>query len=351
MADTVNTDPTNTNQEANIPEMHVPVGSQYRTLNTDIPLEQPMIFYLDGSKLFYLPHEDTDDEHIHNLPQGVVDTLTNKRIFQEISIRQGQSGMFHSPMLFLTKNGPVDMTNSLIRFEGNDASGAEIYDDEGFNRVQANLGQIIWSPPAEVAQTPGYYKNCHFVIESPDRRKIYTTLDFSLNVIANDVAYPRAMAFYVSEYQRALFHIKEMQLSADHQLSYLLNAYAAIIADNLATVRQKMQEALDQLDEDLKTGNEKVDGYVAENKGKIDVLGKSVGDAQTRMDGLTEQIKGSNLVTHDGLYSDVQLGINNGDIILNMNDLILDAGIEAKIEAMTKALDDEDSGDDSNDGN
>lgn len=149
MADTVNTDPTN--QEANIPELHIPVGSQYSTLKTDIPLEQPMIFYLDGSKTFYLPHEDTDDEHIHNLPQGVVDTLTNKRIFQEISIRQGQSGMLKSPILFLTKNGPVDMTNCLIRFEGNDHAGAEIYDDEGFNRVQAKLGQIIWSPPAEVA--------------------------------------------------------------------------------------------------------------------------------------------------------------------------------------------------------
>lgn len=349
MADTVNTDPTNTNQEVNVPELHIPVGSQYSTLKTDIPLEQPMIFYLDGSKTFYLPHEDTDDEHIHNLPQGVVDTLTNKRIFQEISIRQGQSGMFKSPILFLTKNGPVDMTNCLIRFEGNDHAGAEIYDDEGFNRVQAKLGQIIWSPPAEIAQTAGYYKNCHFVIESPDRSKIYTTLDFSLNVIANDVSYPRAMAFYVSEYQRALFHIKEMQLSADHQLSYLLNAYAAIIADNLASVRQKMKEISDELDENLKTGNDKIDGYVTENKEKIGTLNKSVDDAQTRMDGLTEQIKGSNLVTHDGLYSDVQLGINTGDIVLNMNDVILDPEIEKKIDAMSKALD-SDSGDDSNGG-
>jgi hypothetical protein len=78
-------------------------------------------------------------------------------------------------------------------------------------------------------------------------------------------------------------------------------------------------------------------------------LNKSVDDAQTRMDGLTEQIKGSNLVTHDGLYSDVQLGINTGDIVLNMNDVILDPKIEEKIDAMSKALD-SDSGDDSNGG-
>ena len=336
MADTVNTDPTN--QEANIPELHIPVGSQYSTLKTDIPLEQPMIFYLDGSKTFYLPHEDTDDEHIHNLPQGVVDTLTNKRIFQEISIRQGQSGMFKSPILFLTKNGPVDMTNCLIRFEGNDHAGAEIYDDEGFNRVQAKLGQIIWSPPAEVAQTPGYYKNCHFVIESPDRTKIYTTLDFSLNVIANDVSYPRAMAFYVSEYQRALFHIKEMQLSADHQLNYLLNSYAAIIADNLAWVKKTMQDAIDELNKNLDDGNKSINTYISQSNEKLATLNTSIGTAQTRMDGLAKQITGSNLVTTDNLYTDVQVGINTGKIDLNANDAILDKDISSKVDLLTSII-------------
>jgi hypothetical protein len=336
MADTVNTDPTN--QEANIPELHIPVGSQYSTLKTDIPLEQPMIFYLDGSKTFYLPHEDTDDEHIHNLPQGVVDTLTNKRIFQEISIRQGQSGMLKSPILFLTKNGPVDMTNCLIRFEGNDHAGAEIYDDEGFNRVQAKLGQIIWSPPAEVAQTPGYYKNCHFVIESPDRTKIYTTLDFSLNVIANDVSYPRAMAFYVSEYQRALFHIKEMQLSADHQLNYLLNSYAAIIADNLAWVKKTMQDAIDELNKNLDDGNKSINTYISQSNEKLATLNTSIGTAQTRMDGLAKQITGSNLVTTDNLYTDVQVGINTGKIDLNANDAILDKDISSKVDLLTSII-------------
>jgi hypothetical protein len=64
-------------------------------------------------------------------------------------------------------------------------------------------------------------------------------------------------------------------------------------------------------------------------------LNKSVDDAQTRMDGLTEQIKGSNLVTHDGLYSDVQFGINTGDIVLNMNDVILDKDISSKVDLLT----------------
>lgn len=326
---------SNTSQEPTVPELHVPVGSDYRTMKVDIPLEQPMIFYLDGSKDFYLPHESTDDEHIHNLPQGVVDTLTNKRIFQEISIRQGQSGMFNSPMLFLTKNGPVDMTNCLIRFEGTDAGGSAIFDDEGFNRVQANLGRITWSPAAEVAQTSGYYKNCHFVIESPDRSRIYTTLDFSLNVIANDIAYPRAMAFYVSEYTRALYHIKEMQQSADHQLSYLLNTYAAIIADNLAWVKKTMQDAIDELNKNLDAGNKSINTYISQSDEKLATLNTGIDTAQTRMDALDKKIGDNDLVTKAGLNTAVQLGINTGEIDVNINDVILDKDISSKVDLLT----------------
>lgn len=333
MADETNV--TSNSQEPTVPELHVPVGSDYRTMKVDIPLEQPMIFYLDGSKDFYLPHESTDDEHIHNLPQGVVDTLTNKRIFQEISIRQGQSGMFNSPMLFLTKNGPVDMTNCLIRFEGTDAGGSAIFDDEGFNRVQANLGRITWSPAAEVAQTSGYYKNCHFVIESPDRSRIYTTLDFSLNVIANDIAYPRAMAFYVSEYTRALYHIKEMQQSADHQLSYLLNTYAAIIADNLAWVKKTMQDAIDELNKNLDAGNKSINTYISQSDEKLATLNTGIDTAQTRMDALDKKIGDDDLVTKAGLNTAVQLGINTGEIDVNINDVILDKYISSKVDILT----------------
>jgi len=333
MADETNV--TSNSQEPTVPELHVPVGSDYRTMKVDIPLEQPMIFYLDGSKDFYLPHESTDDEHIHNLPQGVVDTLTNKRIFQEISIHQGQSGMFNSPMLFLTKNGPVDMTNCLIRFEGTDAGGSAIFDDEGFNRVQANLGRITWSPAAEVAQTSGYYKNCHFVIESPDRSRIYTTLDFSLNVIANDIAYPRAMAFYVSEYTRALYHIKEMQQSADHQLSYLLNTYAAIIADNLAWVKKTMQDAIDELNKNLDAGNKSINTYISQSDEKLATLNTGIDTAQTRMDALDKKIGDDDLVTKAGLNTAVQLGINTGEIDVNINDVILDKDISSKVDLLT----------------
>lgn len=340
MADTVNTDQStnNTNQEPNIPELHVPVGSDYRTLNTDIPLEQPMIFYLDGSKAFYLPHEMTMDENTH-LSQSVVDTLTNKRIFQEISIRQGQSGMFHMPMKFMRSGSEnMDMTNYLIRFEGEDSSGAKIYDDEGFNRVQANLGFIDWTPSAIIAQSPGYYKNAHFVIESPDRTKILTTLDFSICIIGNDVSYPRVLAFYASEYQRALFHIKEMQTSADHQLSYLLNAYAAIIANRLDAVEQHMEQVESELDDDLKNGNDKVDSFISVSKAKLDELNTGLTDSQTKMNALEKQIADDGLVTKADLYVDVQMGINNGQIDVNVNDSILDSTVSSKIDLLTGSL-------------
>lgn len=338
MDDTDTTVADNTNQEPTVPPLHVPVGSDYRTMKADIPLEQPMIFYLDGSKTFYLPHEDTDDEHIHNLPQGVVDTLTNKRIFQEISIRQGQSGMFKSPMLFLTKDGPVDMSNCLIRFEGQDSSGAPIFDDEGFNIVQANLGRITWSPSAVVAQASGYFRNAHLVIEAPDRTRIYTTLDFSINVIANDVAYPRAMAFYVSEYTRALYHIKEMQLSADHQLSYLLNTYAAIIADNLAWVKKTMQDAIDNVNAKLAEGTKNVDAFISQSKAKLDSLNTDIGTAQTRMDALDKKITDDGLLTLGELYPAVTDGFKTGEIVINVNDVITDPIVDARIESLNNNI-------------
>ena len=339
MADTTNTDQSNnTNQEPNIPELHVPVGSEYRTLNTDVPLEQPMIFYLDGSKAFYLPHEMTLDENTH-LPQSVIDTLTNKRIFQEISIRQGQSGMFHSPIKIMRSGSEVmDMTNYLIRFEGEDSSGAQIYDDEGFNPVQASLGIIDWTPSAVIAQSPGYYKNAHFVIETPDRTKILTTLDFSICIIGNDVSYPRVMAFYASEYQRALFHIKEMQTSADHQLNYLLNAYAAIIANRLDTVEQHMEEVENQLDKDLKDGSDKVDGFVKDSQTKLSTLNDDVTAGQTRMDGLSKQIDDKNLVTNEGLDDKVAEDIKSGKIVIDVNDTITDPDIKLGIDILAQTL-------------
>lgn len=311
------------------------VGAEYRTLDTDLPLEQPLIFYLDGSKAFYLPHEDTSDESTHNNPQSVLNTLTNKRIFQLISIRQGQSGMLHVPITFKDINGNVPMDGYLIRFEGRDGDGNIIYDDEGFNVTQANLGYIDWTPSAVISQSAGYFKNAHFVIENADRTKILTTLDFSIKVIANDVALPVVQEFYASEYVRLLGHIKEMETSADHQINYLLNAYAAIFASEIKQLDEHVQNEIDKVDATLKAGTDKVDGYISESKAKLNTLNTDIDTAQTRMDALEKKISDNDLITKAGLNTAVQLGINTGEIDVNINDVILDKDISEKVDFLT----------------
>lgn len=337
MESNVNTDMTSSDVQPDVGvKYRIPsVGAEYKTLDTDLPMEQPLTFYLDGSKAFYLPHEDTTDESTHNMPQSVLDTLTNKRIFQMITIRQGQSGMLHIPITFRNIDGNVPMESYLIRFEGRDADGNIIMDDEGFNPTQASLGFIDWTPSAVIAQSAGYYKNAHFVIENIDRTKILTTLDFSIKVIANDVALPVVQEFYASEYVRLLGHIKEMETSADHQINYLLNAYAAIIASELKQVDETMQAALTKLDQELKDGTGKVDGFISESKTKLDTLNADIGTSQTRMDSLEKQITSDGLVTKDGLNTAVQLGINTGEIQVNINDVILDKDISSKIDLLT----------------
>lgn len=337
---TVNTDMSSTDVNINPSvKYRIPsVGPEYRTLDTDLPMEQPLIFYLDGSKAFYLPHEDTSDESTHNMSRSVLDTLTNKRIFQMITIRQGQSGMLHIPISFKDIGGNVPMDNYLIRFEGRDADGNIILDDEGFNPTQASLGILDWTPSAVVSQSAGYFKNAHFVVENTDRTEILTTLDFSIKVIANDVALPVVQEFYASEYVRLLGHIKEMETSADHQINYLLNAYAAIVASELKKLEETVQAEITKLDQQLKDGSTKVDGFISDSKLKLDTLNSDIGIAQTRMDALDKKIGDDDLVTKAGLNTAVQLGINTGEINVNINDVILDKDISSKVDLLTGIL-------------
>lgn len=327
----INTD-VSQNIQPVIPPYRFPGGTAYHNVNTDLPLSQPLMFYLDGSQTFYLPHEDTTDEDNHNRPQSVIKTLTDRRVFQEVAIRQNQAGMMEIPMLFIKYGFKYDMSDVLMHFEGTDSSGADIYSDIGFNPTQAKLGKITWSPEAVIAQSPGYYTNAHLVIETPDRTRVLTTLDFSLNIIGNDVAYPKVLAFYSSEYERALFHVKEMQTSADHQLNYLQNMYAAIIADNLDRVSKTLQAALDDLATNLAAGKNKVDGFVSESKAKLDELNLDLTNSQARMDKLEKQINDDNLVTFDNLAGLVTQGIADGSIQIDVNDPITDPTIKQWID-------------------
>lgn len=340
ISNATNTDMSTNNVETNpAVKYRVPsLGADYKNMAVDLPMEQPLIFYLDGSKAFYLPHEDTSDESTHDLPQGVIDTLTKKRIFQMITMRQGQSGMFHVPIQIWDSDGRHDMSDVLMRFEGRDASGAVIYDDENINRIQANQGMLDWQPSAVISQTAGYFKNAHFVIEDVDRTKILATLDFSIDIIANDVAMPVVQEFYASEYVRLLAHMKEMQTSGDHQFNYLYNAYAAIVATKLKEITATMKATQDQLAQDLKDGNDKVDSFISVSKSKLDELNVGLSDSQTKMNALEKQITDDGLVTKADLYVDVQMGINNGQIDVNVNDSILDSDVSSKIDLLTSFL-------------
>jgi len=320
-----------------MPPLMNPSGPNYEKLNIDIPLEQPLIFDLDNAKAFYLPHESTSDENTHT-PQGVVDTLTKERIYQQVNIRQGQSDMQIINMLFIKNGRQFDMSNTVLRFAGIDAGTAEISDDETFGKVQANLGRLTWRPSAVVAQTAGRYKTAHLVIENADRTKTLATLDFSLNIIANDVAYPRALAFYMSEYQRALFHIGQMQANADKQLNYLLNFEAAIVSDSLDRVATQIDDAIADADKKISDEMEKIDGFVSQSKSKLDSLNSDIGTAQDRMDKLDAQIKGDNLVTNDNLVPSVQTAINNGDIEFNINNLIFDQALSDRIDELSSLI-------------
>ncbi|APX72093.1 phage baseplate upper protein [Companilactobacillus allii] len=315
------------------PPLQNPASPNYEKLNTDIPLEQPLIFYLDNSKTFYLPHESTTDEDVHS-PQNVVNTLTKERIFEQVNIRQGQSGMQHINCLFLTKDGPVDLTNIVIRFAGKDASEAEISDDEIFDTTQASLGRLTWKPSAVISQVAGRYKTAHFVIENADRTKILTTLDFTINIIANDVSYPRALAFYMSEYQRALFHIKEMETNADKQLNYLLNFESVVISDSLNNLKIQVQESIDDANEKLKAGTDKVDQFISISNNKLTAVNASIDDAQKRMDGIDSQIKSNNILTNDTVIGTMQSALDSGQITINVDNLILDHVVSARIDEL-----------------
>ncbi|WP_338213890.1 BppU family phage baseplate upper protein [Companilactobacillus muriivasis] len=319
------------------PPLMNPSSPNYEKLNMDIPLEQPLIFYLDNSKAYYLPHEQTDDESVHS-PQGVVNTLTKERIFQQVNIRQGQSDMQNINCLFVNQSGPIDMTDTIIRFAGNDAGSSEISDDESFSRTQASLGRLTWRPSAVVSQTAGRFKTAHFVIENVDRTKVLATLDFSLNIIANDVAYPRALAFYMSEYQRSLFHIGEMQKVADKQLNYLLNFESAVVSDTLEQIRNQIKLEIDDVNSQLDSAKKTVDDYISKSKTKLDTLNGDIDTAQTRMDKLETQINSDDLVTKGNILGSMQLALDSGQLTINTDDLILDHDVSVRIDELNQYI-------------
>ena len=310
----------------------------YERLKTDIPTEQPLRFILGHAKAAYLPREDTDDESTHYVPQQVVDQVTRRRIMQPAIIRLGDASSFRFHLYFTDgQTGlPADLSElKMFSFNGSNAHGHWIRDDNGFDTTNANIGQITWTPPEEVANVPGYYKTAQFLIESQDRSQKYSTLDFSLLVINNDVARPRELNWHLDEYLRLMYHLFEMQDNADEHISYLLNFADTRVDSNLSAQAKKVAEALDttkqQLQEIVTAFQNKINDFEQKQITQQQVMQDLDAamsrlktqeanfelDLQQRLNDLQQKIDSKNVVTIENLQEEVAKQIEAQDEIQN----------------------------------
>lgn len=255
----------------------------YERLKTDIPTEQPMRFILGYAKAGYLPHEDTDDESTHYRPQQVVDQITRRRVMQTAIIRLGDASSFSYHLYFIegATGLPADLSvGKMFSFNGSDAKGHWIRDDNGFDTTHANIGEIVWTPLEEVANTPGFYKTAQFLIESEDRTQKYVTLEFSFLVINNDVARPRELNWHLDEYLRLMYHLFEMQDNADEQISYLLKYADNAVDTNLKAQAKKVaaQQQIDQIIADFQTKINEFSQKIIDFEQKIKSLDQATTD-------------------------------------------------------------------------
>lgn len=320
-----------------------------------IPKQQPLFFYTNLAESFHLPGEYTLDENTH-LPKGILNTLTQGRGFQKVNIRAGEAGDYEIQIHILNKDSEEDLTGDMISFSGRDSKNCVFRTDEGFDTTNANLGYITWKPEAVIAQNPGKFKSAHFIIEKVDRSSGVTTLDFSLEIIDNDVAFPEAVKFYYSEYTRALFNLKSMQNSQDEQLSYQLTFYAQVIADRLKSLTNQMNkdaaDALkknkDDLDASLSDGKAKIDKLVADSTARKTEIDNSLDDLETRQkkndDDVTQNkvdiaanadaIKSAGVVTQDTAKTVIQGIFDTGDLTVGDSD----AAVNSKLDQIEKTL-------------
>lgn len=262
-------------------QINAPFGSVM--INPDIPLVQPLTFYLDYSDTAYLEREMTVDENTHQYPQTVIDTLTKYRLYQPAFIRRGAAGLYHYDLKFYQKGQPFDLTGNLIRFVGTDSAG--FYRDivEGFDMTQANLGQIGWNPPSEVAVSPGDYRNAHFIIENAERTKALTTLDFTMKVIDNDVPLTEPAAHYISEYERLLANFKVMQDTGDKQLSYIVAMFTTIASDNITRLNTQVNKSIDDSEAKIDAENKKADDGLQDLQKRFTALTDQFNDLSEKM--------------------------------------------------------------------
>lgn len=306
-------------QQAMLPPLNYDNGADheepYDKIEPDIPLEQPLLFNLQHSKAFYLPHSQTDDESDHITPQTIVNPATRARILPVAFLRQGEANSHEINMTILDGIKPADLSEyKMLSIRGYDSQWHLISTDENIDTTDANIGELHWKPEEAVALTAGKYHTIQLVIESEDRTTTAMTLDFDLHIIPNNVAFPRPMAFYISEMQRALFNIGQLTSSAYKNTSFMVNFMEQVVRQALADFKKSIDDAIADFTKQTGDMQTKVNGLnddLETLKGKeTDYetnLNKSLADLKTQMAQL-------DLVTQGTLKDDVLKLFANGDI-------------------------------------
>lgn len=306
----------------------------YDKINAGIPLEQPLLFYMGHQKAFYLPKAQTDDESDHLVPQNIYNPATKARILPVAYLRQGEASSFAIHMHVWDESGPADLSKyKMFSVRGYDSQWHLISTDEGLDTTNANIGEIDWKPEEAVALTAGKYHTVQLVIESEDRVTRAITLDFDLHIIPNNVAFPRPMAFYISEMQRALFNIGELTAAAYKHTGYMINFLDQVVMDALDNYKKKIDTTLADFENQIGEKQKKLD----ELGTNLDTLGGKESDFETTLNtslaDLKAQINQANLITKDNLKTEVISLISNGDI--NVDDSIT-ADAQAVIDDWNK---------------
>lgn len=302
-------------QDAQLPPLNYDNGADheepYDNIETDIPLEQPLLFNLQHSKAFYLPHSQTDDESDHITPQTIVNPATRARILPVAFLRQGEANSHEINMTILDGAKPADLSEyKMFSIRGYDSQWHLISTDENIDTTDANIGELHWKPEEAVALTAGKYHTIQLVIESEDRTSTAMTLDFDLHIIPNNVAFPRPMAFYISEMQRALFNVGQLTSSAYKNTSFMVNFMEQVVRQSLADFKKSIDDAITDFTKqtvEIQTINDNLETLKGKETDYETNLNNSLAGLKTQMNQL-------NLVTQETLKDNVINLFANNDI-------------------------------------
>ncbi len=338
----VNTQPNdpknNQAHDASLPPLRWPDKSPdphdpYDYITTDVPTEQTILIYLNHAQAGYLPHAATVDEAGHIVPADVYNRQTHERVLPIATMRQGEASGVTFKFRILDSTGRVDLSNfNKLNFEGRTSQNNFINSAEGFDTTQMSLGEFFWSPEEAVGLVAGKFVSAHIILQRQDGTKRSVSLDFDLHIIPNDVAFPRPMAFYLSEYQRGLANLKKMQDLADEHIGYSLDFFDQTITDALLENEKRINEALADFENKLSIEDQKLKDLDS----SFQKLQQKEADFETalqnKLTDLSNQIEQKNLVTKDNFIDIFNQCVKDGKILTD--DLIQDADDKATIDQL-----------------